>query len=292
MGRVVFAVLGFLVLRDAGMAQNNLGPSGWAQAKHLEYERHFSQGPTYLSNQMKTMGLINATPSKEDEWPEYAGDRVTAGSVEFYIDHNIPFDQALSKKAPFFLLFMDRELPSFGWNLESFVGRNKSSDFQNPSPPEDVTGKITPPQVSGYIFEFGDALITRPTKEWQMAVDENMRNAVREMSKDTRNTMFEDSECRSGKSFMAPADPRWIWYTETQETYAERGTITMITGPFGIKLIRITGTEPTQINGTGDMGEQEIFLVNPNGVVVGPGGKPGPLSIKTNGISSGGFRKQ
>lgn len=275
MRRSVFAVLIFLILGDAAMAQNIFGPSGLAQADHLDYRRHFSQGPTYLSSQTKTLDLINANQWSENEWPEHAWVQVRAGSAEIYIPHGISFDQALSKKASIPLPSLDKELPSFGWNLEFLVSQNKFSDFQNPLLPDEAAGQTPLPQLSCYISECGDALITMPTKEWQIAVDESMRKALREMPKDTKNDMAEDNGNRSGKVFMTPTDPGWIWYTENQGFFSERGTFTKIIGPNGIKLIRITGAEQTQINGTVDAGEQDIFLINPHGIVVGPGGKLG-----------------
>ena len=84
------------------------------------------------------------------------------------------------------------------------------------------------------------------------------------------DALIEMEKRRSEKVFMMPTEPRWIWYTEVQELHSKKGTTTKITGPAGPKLIRITGNNPSEINGTLDAGDGAIYLINPQEVFVGP----------------------
>ena len=272
MDRLSFSVLSLLLMWSAGMAQNRLGPAGWAQIDHLEYGHHFSQGATYLSGQVQTFHLPDSTTKTDRGWLNQAGTQVRVGTVDLYFDYSFQLDQSPSKEGQTTTSTVDKGLPSFGWNLESAIIENNFPEFQQAFPPNEVIEPNSPiPQVFGVCLDHGDALITTLSPEWQKLVDESMWAAVREMPKSIQDALTQGEKSQSKNVFMKPTGPRWIWYAEMQEINSENGRTTKIVGPAGIKLIRITGKKPTEINGIVDAGDEEIYLINQNGIFVGPG---------------------
>jgi len=270
----VIAVLTLLILDAAGMAQIRYGGSGWAQIDHLEYAHHFSQGTTHRSVQAKVFNLPDETTESYGGWINQTGTQVRTGGVEFNFDSSFYFDQAPSKEGQTTSPTLDKGLPSFGWNLESAMIQNNFPEFQQAFAPNEAKEQISPiPQVFGVCLDPGDALITTLSLKWQERVDESMWRAVRDMPKSIKDALIKDGERRSGNAFMVPTEPRWIWYTEVQELHSKKGTTTKITGPAGPKLIRITGNNPSEIYGTLDAGDEAIYLINPQGVFVGPGSR-------------------
>ena len=274
MDRLSFSVLSLLLMWSAGMAQNRLGPAGWAQIDHLEYGHHFSQGATYLSGQVQTFHLPDSTSKTDRGWLNQVGTQVRVGTVDLYFDYSFQLDQSPSKEGQTTTSTLDKGLPSFGWNLESARIQNKFPEFQQAFAPNEAKEQISPiPQVFGVCLDHGDALITTPSPDWQERVDESMWGAVRDIPRSIMDALIEMEKRRSEKVFMMPTEPRWIWYTEVQELHSKKGTTTKITGPAGPKLIRITGNNPSEINGTLDAGDGAIYLINPQEVFVGPGSR-------------------
>jgi len=278
MERTVFSVLSFLILSDAGMAQIRYGDSGWAQINHLEYERHFAEGRSYCSIQVRPSYLSCASPKINEGWLEQAGTQVIAGTVDLYIDHATILDHSSSNDSQTSLVVLYKELPSFGWNLGYSLGQKKKPGSEKILAPEEVLEvNSARTHLNGYILECGDALITTLTLEWQKLVDESMREAVRDMPKDIKDALIEERERRSGSAFTVPTEPRWLWHAEMQDFCSDKGTTTKIIGPAGPKLIRITGNNRSEINGALDSGGEDIFLINPHGIIVGPGEKVGDV---------------
>ena len=272
MDRLSYSILSLLLMWSAGMAQKRLGPTGWAQIDHLEYGHHFSQGATYLSGQVQTFHLPDSTTKTDRGWLNQAGTQVRVGTVDLYFDYSFQLNQSPSKEGQTTTSTVDQGLPSFGWNLESAIIENNFPEFQQAFPPNEVIEPNSPiPQVFGVCLDPGDALITTLSPEWQKLVDESMWAAVREMPKSIQDALTQGEKSQSKNVFMKPTGPRWIWYAEMQEIHSRQGTSTKIVGPAGIKLIRITGKKPTEINGIVDAGEEDIYLINQNGIIVGPG---------------------
>lgn len=270
----VFAVLTLLILDAVAMAQIRYGGSGWAQIYHLDYAHHFSQRTFHRSVQAKVFNLPGETTESYGGWINQTGTQVRTGGVEFNFDSSFYFDQAPSKEGQTTSPTLDKGLPSFGWNLDSALIQNKFPEFQHAFAPNEAGEQISPiPQVFGVCLDHGDTLITTLSPNWQERVDESMWEAVRDMPKSIKDALIEEGERRSGKAFMVPTEPRLIWYTEVPEFYSKKGTATKITGPAGPKLIRITGNNPSEIYGTLDAGDEDIILINPQGVFVGPGSR-------------------
>ena len=256
------------------MAQIRYGGSGWAQTYHLDYAHHFSQGTFQRSVQAKVFNLPGETTESYGGWINQTGTQVRTGGVEFKFDSSFYFDQAPSKEGQTTSPTLDKGLPSFGWNLETPMSWQALPELTKPLMEEETWEIITPQlQIIGYTGSCGNDLITTLTPEQQTLIDDSMWRAVRDMPKSIRGALIEDGERRSGKAFMPPIEPRWIWFSEMQEIHSKKGTTTKIIGPAGPKLIRVTGNNPSEICGTLDAGEENIILINPQGIFVGPGSR-------------------
>jgi len=272
MERMVFTILSLLLPGSSGMAQVMHGGSGQAQIDHFEYGHHFSQGTTHRSVQVQAFDLPDTTTKTERSWLNQAGTQVRAGEVELYFDDSFHLDHTPSRDEQTSLPIADHGLPSFGWNLEAALIQNKFPEFQQAFAPNEVERRNPPiPQVFDVCIDDGDAPLTTLSPEWQKLVDEGMWKAVRDMPKGIKDALIQEGERQSEKAFVAPTELPWIWYSEMQEIHSSQGTTTKIIGPAGIKLIRITGKKPTEINGIVDAGEEDIYLINQNGIIVGPG---------------------
>ena len=270
----VFAVLTLLLLDAVAMAQIRYGGSGWAQIYHLDYAHHFSQRTFLRSVQAKVFNLPDETTESYGGRINQTGTQVRTGGVEFNFDSSFYFDQAPSKEGQTTSPILDKGLPSFGWNLETPMSWQALPELTNTRMEEETYDIITSQlQIIGCMGGCGNDLITRLALEQQELIDDSMWRAVRDMPKSIKDALIEEGERRSGKAFMVPTGPRWIWYTEVQELHSKKGTTTKITGPAGPKLIRITGNRPSEIYGTLETGDEDIILINPQGVFVGPGSR-------------------
>lgn len=271
MERLSFSILSFVLIGSEGMTQIYHGGSGWAQIDHLGYGHHFKQGTTYCPIQVQAFHLPEVTTKMDGGRLNQAGTQVKVGTVNFYFDYSFHLDESPNKEGQTTTSTVDRGLPAFGWNLESVIIENNFPEFQQSFPLNEVKELNSPiPQVIGVFIDHGDPAITILSPKWQKLVDESMWNAVRGMPENIKVALIQERELHSGKAFEAPLEPSWVWYTEMQGFYSERGTTTKIIGPEGVKLIRITGKKPTEINGIVDAGEEDIYLINPNGITLGP----------------------
>lgn len=274
MPRSVFAVLSLLILNDAGMAQSRHGASGWAQIDHLEYGHHFPRGTIYLPGQAQVFHPPDSTTKSDEGWLNQKGTPVRIGTVEFYFDFSFHLEPTPKKEDQTASLILNKGLPSFGWNLETPMSWQALPELTKPLMEEEAYEIITPrPQIIGYRGGCGNDLITALKLEQQKLIDDSMWRAVRDMPKSIKDALIEDVERRSGKAFMKPIEPRWIWFSEMQEIHSKKGTATKIIVPAGPKLIRVTGNNPSEIYGTLDAGGDAIYLINPKGIFMGPGSR-------------------
>jgi len=255
----VFAVLTLLILDAAGMAQ-------------MRYWYLYFPDTIGLPDQVQNFHPPIVTTKSDEGWLNLRGAPVRAGTVEFYFDFSSHLDRTPGKEGQATSLALDKKWPSFGWNLETLMSWQTLPELTKPLMEEETYEIITPQlQIICYMGGCGNDLITTLTLEQQELIDDSMWRAVRDMPKSIKDALIEEGERRSGKAFMVPTGPRWIWYTEVQELHSKKGTTTKITGPAGPKLIRITGNRPSEIYGALDAGGDDIYLTNPQGVVVGPG---------------------
>ena len=257
----VFAVLTILFLDTAGMAQ-------------MRYLYLHFPDTIGLPDRVQNFHPPIVTTKSYESWLNLRGTPVKAGTVEFYFDFSSHLDQTPGKEGQTTSVALGKKLPSFGWNLETPMSWQAPPELINTRMEEETYEIITPQlQIIGYMGDCGNDLITRLSLEQQELIDDSMWRAVRDIPKSIKDALIEEGERRSGKAFMVPTEPRWIWYTEVPEFYSKKGTATKITGPAGPKLIRITGNNPSEIYGTLDAGDEDIILINPQGVFVGPGSR-------------------
>jgi len=260
MASSVFAILTLVILDAAGMAQ-------------MRYWYLYFPDTVGLPDQVQNFHPPTVTTKSDEGWLNPRGAPVRAGTVEFNFDFSSHLDRTPGKEGKATSLALDKKWPSFGWNLETPMSWQTFPELTKPLMEEETYEIITPQlQVIGYMYMrgCGNDLITSLTLEQQEAIDDSMWRAVCDMPKSIKDALIEEGEHRSGKAFMVPTEPRWIWYTEVQELYSKKGTTTKITGPAGPKLIRITGDRPSEIYGALDAGGDDIYLNNPQGVFVGP----------------------